>query len=96
MRYRLTPEARRGDMKKAIVFAVLAVGLLGCRGPDITQADPNSVTIQYTLNNDIERNDAFNQAMDHCKQYGKVAIPSSNSVAGYVINQSFDCQIASR
>ena len=55
-------------MKKLIVFAVLATSLLGCRGPDITQADPNSVTIQYSLNNDIERNDAFNQAMNHCKQ----------------------------
>ena len=83
-------------MKKAIHLAVLGMGLFGCAGPDIIKSDPNSVTIQYTLNNDIERNDAFNQAMNHCKQYGKVAIPSSNSVAGYVINQSFDCQIASR
>lgn len=83
-------------MKNAIFLAIMGVALLGCRGPDVTQADPNSVTIQYTLNNDIERNDAFNQAMNHCKQYGKVAMPSSNSVAGYVINQSFDCQVASR
>ena len=42
-------------MKRAIVFAVLAAGLFGCRGPDVIQADPNSVTIQYSLNNDIER-----------------------------------------
>ncbi|MHB1220108.1 MAG: hypothetical protein ACYC1L_18130 [Alphaproteobacteria bacterium] len=83
-------------MKKAIVFLVTGVILAACAGPDIVKSDPNSVTIQYTLNNDIERNDAFNQAMDHCKQYGKVAIPTSNSVAGYVINQSFACQIASR
>jgi hypothetical protein len=83
-------------MKKAVIFLVSGVILAGCVGPDIVKSDPNSVTIQYSLNNDIERNDAFNQAMDHCKQYGKVAIPTSNSVAGYVINQSFACQIASR
>lgn len=83
-------------MRTAILLAAIGAGLLGCAGPDIVKSDPNSVTIQYTLNNDIERNDAFNQAMNHCKQYGKVAMPSSNSVAGYVINQSFDCQVASR
>jgi hypothetical protein len=83
-------------MKKTAVLCILGAILAACAGPDIVKSDPSSVTIQYTLNNDIERNDAFNQAMDHCKQYGKVAIPTSNSVAGYVINQSFDCQIASR
>lgn len=83
-------------MKRVICLFLLGAGLMGCAGPDVVKADPNSVTIQYTLNNDIERNDAFNQAMDHCKQYGKVAVPTSNSVAGYVINQSFACQLASR
>lgn len=83
-------------MKKAIFLSVVGAGLFACTGPDVVRADPSSVTIQYTLNDDIERNDAFKAAMDHCRQYGKVAIPSANSVAGYVVNQSFDCQLASR
>ena len=83
-------------MRKAILLSVVGAALAGCMGPDIVQADPNSVTIQYTLDDDIERNDAFEQAMAHCQQYGKVAVPTSNSTAGYVVNQSFACQLASR
>lgn len=83
-------------IKHAAALFVAGLALFGCRGPDIIQADPGSVTIQYTLNNDVERNDAFKQAMDHCRDYGKIAVPTSNSVAGYVVNQSFACQTATR
>lgn len=75
-------------MNKRITVIVALLALAGC-APQVQMANPSSITITYDRS--IATAEAGNMAQQHCRQYGRDAIPSGIS-GGIYATQTYICR----